>query len=59
MTYFTTWDEFVAACERLYVARPQKCRFVTKYSHGRSKFVVKLTDDVVCLQYASDQVRFL
>jgi signal recognition particle subunit SRP9 len=50
MTYYTAWDEFVRACERLHAVNPGKCRFVTKYSRSERKLILKLTDDVVCLQ---------
>ena len=68
MTYFTTWEEFATACQRLYSHNPDKCRFVTKYASKKQKMVLKLTDDVVCLQvlhflilisttqYESDQI---
>ena len=50
MTYFTSWDEFVRACERLHSVNGGQCRFVTKYARADKKLVLKFTDDVVCLQ---------
>ncbi|CAJ0941517.1 unnamed protein product, partial [Mesorhabditis belari] len=57
MTYFNSWEEFAKAVERLYTANPEKCRFVTKYNHNQGKLVIKMTDDVVCLQYSSEQTQ--
>lgn len=33
------------------------CRFVTKYNHKKGKMTLKMTDDVVCLQYETDQMQ--
>uniref|UniRef100_A0A915L853 Signal recognition particle 9 kDa protein n=1 Tax=Romanomermis culicivorax TaxID=13658 RepID=A0A915L853_ROMCU len=57
MTYFTSWEEFAKAVEKLYGASPDKCRFVTKYRHKDGKLVLKMTDDTVCLQYTTDQAQ--
>ncbi|KAK0417195.1 hypothetical protein QR680_012873 [Steinernema hermaphroditum] len=57
MTYFTSWDEFARAVEELYAGKPQKCRFVVKYDHKKGKMVLKMTDDVKCLQYGTDQLQ--
>ncbi|PAV88028.1 hypothetical protein WR25_20281 [Diploscapter pachys] len=55
MVYITNWDEFVKRVEELQKQSPDKCRLVTKYSYRDKKLVIKYTDDVVCLQYATDQ----
>ena len=34
-------------------------RFVTKYKHDEGKLILKFTDDVVCLQFSSDQQQDL
>ncbi|CAD6188316.1 unnamed protein product [Caenorhabditis auriculariae] len=57
MTYFTNWEEFSKAAERLQAANPEKCRFVTKYTHREGRLVLKFTDDVVCLQYSTNQLQ--
>ena len=57
MTYFASWEEFTKAVEKLYSANPNKCRFVTKYSHKEGRLVLKMTDDIICLQYSTDQVQ--
>ena len=55
MTYFASWEEFGKAVEKLWAANPGRCRFVTKYCHADGSLQVKMTDDVVCLQYATEQ----
>lgn len=57
MTYFTNWEEFGKAVERLYASNPTRCRFVTKYDHKKGKMVLKMTDDIVCLQYGTDKLQ--
>ncbi|VDK72373.1 unnamed protein product [Litomosoides sigmodontis] len=39
------------------VDNPTRCRFVTKYNHKKGKMTLKMTDDVVCLQYDTDQMQ--
>lgn len=57
MTYFTSWEEFTKAAERLYTADPMKCRFVIKYGHTKGYLTVKMTDDKVCLQYRTEHTQ--
>ncbi|XP_067941366.1 signal recognition particle 9 kDa protein-like [Watersipora subatra] len=54
MTYTKSWEEFEKTADMLYKSDPIKCRYVMKYVHSEGKFVVKLTNDVVCIQYRSD-----
>ncbi|GMS89357.1 hypothetical protein PENTCL1PPCAC_11532 [Pristionchus entomophagus] len=57
MTYFTVWEDFAKAVERLYAENPEKCRFVTSFRHVDKSLIIKMTDDVVCLQYRTDQLQ--
>ncbi|ELU01122.1 hypothetical protein CAPTEDRAFT_149426 [Capitella teleta] len=57
MTYFTSWEEYAKAVEKLYVSDPNKCRFVTKYIHSKGQLCLKMTDDVVCLQYRTEHTQ--
>ncbi|KJH53562.1 hypothetical protein DICVIV_00307 [Dictyocaulus viviparus] len=57
MTYFTNWDEFVKAVEKLHSMKPESCRFVTKYNHRDGKLSMKMTDDVVCVQFSTNQLQ--
>ncbi|VDP43836.1 unnamed protein product [Soboliphyme baturini] len=57
MTYFTCWEEFAKAAEKLYVSSANRCRLVTKYSHQLGKLVVKITDDATCLQYSTEHAQ--
>jgi signal recognition particle subunit SRP9 len=53
--YIENWESFYQQVVALYKAAPLKTRFVTKYRHGDGKLVLKVTDDVTCLQYKTDQ----
>lgn len=54
MPFVESWEEFEKAAERLYLQDPMKVRYSTKYDHSVGCLVVKMTDDVVCLQYKTD-----
>lgn len=53
MPYVSTWEEFAKAAELLYLDEPSKCRLTMKYRHSDGKLVVKCTDNIVCLMYAT------
>eukprot|EP00095_Tigriopus_kingsejongensis_P010024 maker-scaffold1048_size67263-snap-gene-0.24 protein:Tk10024 transcript:maker-scaffold1048_size67263-snap-gene-0.24-mRNA-1 annotation:"signal recognition particle 9 kda protein" len=53
MTVLTTWEDFEKAAERLYLQDPLKARYTLKYDHVLGCLEMKMTDDVVCLQYKS------
>jgi len=55
--FMKTWEDFEKGAERLYLQDPQKCRYNIKYIHGKGIFKVKMTDDVVCLQYKSESIQ--
>ena len=38
----------------MYLQDPMKVRYSTKYDHSAGCLVVKMTDDVHCLQYKTD-----
>ncbi|KAL0274314.1 UNVERIFIED_CONTAM: hypothetical protein PYX00_006767 [Menopon gallinae] len=59
MTYLKSWEEFQRAGERLYLQNPSKTRYVMKYVHKDGQLIVKLTDDVQCLQYKTEIVQDL
>uniref|UniRef100_A0A914XW46 Signal recognition particle 9 kDa protein n=1 Tax=Panagrolaimus superbus TaxID=310955 RepID=A0A914XW46_9BILA len=59
MTFFSNYEEFAKAVERLHNVSGDRCRFVTKYKHTDGKLVLKFTDDIVCLQYCTDQQQDL
>ena len=52
--FVESWEEFEKAAERLYLQDPMKVRYSTKYDHSAGCLVVKMTDDVHCLQYKTD-----
>merc|ERR1712046_17873 len=57
MPFVESWEEFEKAAERLYLQDPMKVRYSTKYNHSEGCLVVKMTDDVVCLQYKTDAAQ--
>lgn len=54
MTYIKTWEDFEKAGERLYLQEPTKVRYTMKYTHSKNQLVLKMTDDVVCLQFKTE-----
>ncbi|KAF7645387.1 hypothetical protein LDENG_00205500 [Lucifuga dentata] len=57
MPYYQTWEEFTRAAEKLYLTDPMKVRVVLKYRHCDSNLCIKVTDNIVCLQYKTDQAQ--
>ncbi|GJQ76843.1 hypothetical protein Trydic_g15050 [Trypoxylus dichotomus] len=54
MTYLKSWEEFEKAAERLYLHDPAKVRYTMKYVHSKNCLVLKMTNDVVCLQFKTE-----
>ena len=57
MTFLESWEEFEKAAERLYLQDPMKVRYTTKYDHAAGALVLKMTDNVVCLQYKTEAAQ--
>ncbi|XP_032876509.1 signal recognition particle 9 kDa protein [Amblyraja radiata] len=57
MTYIPSWEEFVRAAEKLCITDLMKVRVVIKYRHCAGLLSMKVTNDVVCLQYKTDQAQ--
>jgi len=57
MTFLTTWEDFEKAAERLYLQNPMKARYVIQYDHNQGFLSMKMTDDVVCIQYKSEAAQ--
>lgn len=55
MPYVDDWASFAAQAEALYRSRPLHTRYVLKYRHCDGKLVLKVTDDIVCLKFRTDQ----
>ena len=55
MVYVTDWDEFCARSQALYAQVPEKVRYTMKYRHCDGKLVLKVTDDVLCLKYQTEE----
>jgi len=57
MTFLNTWEDFEKAAERLYLQDPMKARYVMQYDHKEGCLKMKMTDDVVCIQYKTDAAQ--
>ncbi|KAM8946420.1 signal recognition particle 9 kDa protein [Pelodytes ibericus] len=57
MPHIPSWEEFVRAAEKLYQADPMKVRVVLKYRHCSGTLCIKITDDITCLLYRTDQAQ--
>ncbi|CAH0381056.1 unnamed protein product [Bemisia tabaci] len=51
MVYTKTWDEFEKTASSLYLRNPMKIRYVMKYNHNEQCLDLRITDNVVCVQY--------
>lgn len=51
MTYFTSWDEFAKAAERLHSANPEKCRLVRNILKKPSLSGLKNVIDYLNVRY--------
>ncbi|XP_046401070.1 signal recognition particle 9 kDa protein [Ischnura elegans] len=54
MTYLKSWEEFEKEAEMLYLKDPMKIRYSMKYNHCKGSLCLKMTDDIVCLQYKTE-----
>ena len=59
MVFLETWDEFAAKAQALFAANPAATRYTLKYTHNKAEMVVKVTDDVSCLKFKTDQANDL
>ncbi|XP_037678556.1 signal recognition particle 9 kDa protein-like [Choloepus didactylus] len=57
MPQYQNWEEFSHAAEKLYLADPMKAHVVLKYGHSNGSLCIKVTDDLVCLVYRTDQAQ--
>ncbi|ELV10655.1 Signal recognition particle 9 kDa protein [Tupaia chinensis] len=57
MLQYWTWEEFSLVAKKLYLADPMKACVVLKYRHSDGSLCIKVTDDLVCLMYRTDQVQ--
>ncbi|XP_075214170.1 signal recognition particle 9 [Lycorma delicatula] len=55
--YLKTWEEFEKSAQSLYLKDPMKIRYVMKYTHNQSVLKIKITDNIVCLQYKTEIIQ--
>ncbi|WIA13349.1 hypothetical protein OEZ86_006616 [Tetradesmus obliquus] len=53
--YVEDFNTFYQQAQELVAQQPLRTRYVIKYKHKEGKLVLKVTDDVVCLKYKTDQ----
>eukprot|EP00940_MAST-03C_sp_MAST-3C-sp2_P001885 g1885.t1 len=53
--YVKTWTEFFDAAKKMIAKTPKKTRYTMKYRHKDQDLVLKVTDDVTCVKYKTDQ----
>eukprot|EP00878_Enallax_costatus_P003746 GHUV01003962.1.p1 GENE.GHUV01003962.1~~GHUV01003962.1.p1 ORF type:complete len:126 (+),score=49.06 GHUV01003962.1:248-625(+) len=53
--YIEDFNTFYQQAEELFRKEPLRTRYQIKYKHKEGKLVLKVTDDVVCLKYKTDQ----
>ena len=56
MVLINDWNEFEKRAIALYTERPNETRYVTKYRHEEGTLIVKVTDNNVCLKYATTKL---
>jgi signal recognition particle subunit SRP9 len=55
VVYIALFEDYLTACARLYNESGKRCRFVVKYRNADGHVVLKLTDDVLCFKFKTDQ----
>ncbi|XP_058460615.1 signal recognition particle 9 kDa protein [Malaya genurostris] len=54
MVFAKSWEDFEITAENMYISNPCQCRFTMKYTHKRNAVVLKLTDNVKCVQFKTE-----
>eukprot|EP00033_Pygsuia_biforma_P003231 GCRY01003543.1.p1 GENE.GCRY01003543.1~~GCRY01003543.1.p1 ORF type:complete len:113 (+),score=1.75 GCRY01003543.1:109-447(+) len=57
--YIASWEEFFEKSQELYLRSPAETRMTMKYRHVDAKLVLKVTNNVVCYMYRTDQQQDL
>ncbi|XP_022189058.2 signal recognition particle 9 kDa protein [Nilaparvata lugens] len=55
--FLKTWEEFEKSAMHLYLKDPMKIRYIMKYTHNKSILKIKITDDVVNLQFKTEIIQ--
>uniref|UniRef100_A0A0K8TP33 Signal recognition particle 9 kDa protein n=1 Tax=Tabanus bromius TaxID=304241 RepID=A0A0K8TP33_TABBR len=56
MVFLKDWDDFEVAAESMYLQNPSNCRFTMKYVHSKTCLLLKITDNVKCIQYKAENM---
>ena len=55
MVFLENYHDFADQAEAIFIANPQKTRYVINYHHSKGQLVLKVTDDVRTVQFKTDQ----
>ena len=55
--YIASWDDFLDKSTKLFLEAPSRTRYSIKYRHTDCQMVLKVTDDVTCLKFGTDQAN--
>ncbi|XP_039964844.1 signal recognition particle 9 kDa protein [Bactrocera tryoni] len=56
MVFVKNWEDFEIAAESMYMANPKNCRYTMKYVHSKGHILLKMTDNVKCIQYKAENM---
>ncbi|CAD7082640.1 unnamed protein product [Hermetia illucens] len=54
MVFVKDWEDFEIAAEAMYMQNPKTCRYSMKYIHSKGAVLLKVTDNVKCIQYKAE-----
>ncbi|XP_037041571.1 signal recognition particle 9 kDa protein [Bradysia coprophila] len=54
MVFLKDWEDFEIAAENMYLKNSSNCRYSMKYIHSKGQLLLKLTDNVKCIQYKTE-----
>ncbi|VVC41053.1 Signal recognition particle, SRP9 subunit,Signal recognition particle, SRP9/SRP14 subunit [Cinara cedri] len=55
--YLKTWKEFETASFNLLLRDPTRVRCTMKYCHSQGTVVLKVTDNISCLQFKTSDIQ--
>ncbi|KAG8459017.1 hypothetical protein KFE25_006562 [Diacronema lutheri] len=59
MVVLSNFEQFAEEADKLYSSAPAYTRYTFKYRHCDGKLVLKVTNDIITLTYATDQAADL
>uniref|UniRef100_A0A1A9UVS7 Signal recognition particle 9 kDa protein n=1 Tax=Glossina austeni TaxID=7395 RepID=A0A1A9UVS7_GLOAU len=56
MVFVKSLEDFEIAAENMYMANPMACRYTMKYIHSKGQILLKMTDNVKCVQFKAENM---